>query len=193
MKIVIVFCTLLFLMGSCNKKVNEKKLVSTQDSIKAGSIKATYSKVELDSKAKKAVENWGEYRKMDEFIQQFQDISKTDALFNANELSELAQQLKDSIRIKKFEIPEIRIRLNVLHNESLRLADMATIPKITEIEVQNENENILNAFAALNLKINNIINQETLNEDLREFIDQLSTTVDTINIDGTSSVDSIKK
>ena len=113
---------------------------------------------------------------MSEFIKQYENISSIDALFNANELSELAQQLKDTIRVKKFEIPSVKIRLNVLYSETLRLADMASISSISGEEIKNENENILNAFSALNLKINNVIIQENLNKDVSKFIEEIKKT-----------------
>ena len=164
---------------SCNKTSSKKDNQVVRDTLKLGKIKANYTEIELNSKSKKAVENWIEYQKMDEFIAQYHNISLTDAIFNSNELSELAQQMKDSIRIENFKIPSVKIRLNVLHNETLRLADMATIPKISALEVQKENENILNAYSALNLKINNLISQENLNKELLEFIDQVSTSPNT--------------
>lgn len=136
-------------------------------------LSTKHKEVKLDAKAKIEVEDWIEYKKMDDFLKQYHHISPIDALFNANELSELAQQLKDTIRVEKFKIPSVKIRLNVLYNESLRLADMATISSISEEEIQHENENILNAFSALNLKINNIIIQETLNDDVSKFIDEI--------------------
>lgn len=136
-------------------------------------LKTKHNEVKLNAKAKIEVEDWIEYKKMDDFLIQYHHISSIDALFNANELSELAQQLKDTIRVEKFEIPSVKIRLNVLYNESLRLADMATISSISEEEIKRENENILNAFSALNLKINNIIIQETLNDDMSKFIDEI--------------------
>lgn len=175
MKIKYVFYIFLLIsISSCNKTTSKKELEAVvKDTIKTNKIKIIHNEIKLNSKAKKAVENWTEYQKIDEFIKQFSNISMTDALFNANELSELAQQLKDTIRVEKFKISSVKIRLNVLHNETLRLADMATINNISEKEVQKENENILNAFSALNLKINNIISQENLNSKVEEFIEEV--------------------
>lgn len=175
MKIKYVFYIFLLIsIASCNKTTSKKKLETVvKDTIITNKIKVVYNEIKLNSKAKKAVENWTEYQKIDEFIKQFSNISMTDALFNANELSELAQQLKDTIRVEKFKTSTVKIRLNVLHNEALRLADMSTINNITETEVQKENENILNAYSALNLKINNIISQENLNSKVDEFIDEV--------------------
>ncbi len=173
--IIILFASLL----SCNRTTSKKEIEVVQDTIKTSKIKAVYTEIKLNSKAKKAVENWIEYQKIDEFIVQFHNISLTDAIFNANELAELSQQLKDSIRVEKFKTSSVKIRLNVLHNETLRLSDLATIPKISELEIQKENENILNAYSALNLKINNIIRQENLNNELDEFIEQVSNSTNT--------------
>ncbi len=177
---------------SCNKTSSKKEIQVVRDTLKITKIKANYIEIKLNSKSKKAVENWVEYQKMDEFIVQYHNISLTDAIFNSNELSELAQQMKDSIRIENFKTPSVKIRLNVLHNETLRLADMATIPKISQLEVQKENENILNAYSALNLKINNIISQENLNKELLEFIDQVSSSSNTNQLLYETN-DSIKK
>jgi len=97
----------------------------------------------------------------------------SEALLNSVELSELALQLKDSVRVEKLNIPEVKIRLNVLYSETLRLADMSTIPTITEELVAEENNNVINAFSALNLKINNMNSREKINEELSEFIDEV--------------------
>jgi hypothetical protein len=149
-------------------------------------IKTDYIEVKLNPEAKIEVEDWTEYQKMNDFIGQYNNISMIDALFNANELSELAQQLKDTIRVKKFKIPSVKIRLNVLHSEALRLADMSSISSISEEEIKKENENILNAFSALNLKINNIIVQENLNEDVSKFIKEIKGIPTRPNIDSVS-------
>lgn len=163
----------LIVVFSCRKTISKEELITDLDSIPTNMLKTKHNEVKLNAKAKIEVEDWIEYKKMDDFLIQYHHISSIDALFNANELSELAQQLKDTIRVEKFEIPSVKIRLNVLYNESLRLADMATISSISEEEIKRENENILNAFSALNLKINNIIIQETLNDDMSKFIDEI--------------------
>ena len=96
-----------------------------------------------------------------------------EALLNSVELSVLAQQLRDSIRVEKLNIPEVKIRLNVLYTETLRLADMSTIPTITEQLVAKENNNIIEAFSALNLKINNMSSQDQLNSEISKFVDEI--------------------
>jgi len=170
------FGLLLMLVFSCRKSISKEELTTASDSTNIKLLKTNYPEVKLNSEAKKEVEEWTEYQKMNDFIKQYRNISSIDALFNANELSELAQQLKDTIRVEKFEIPSVKIRLNVLHSETLRLADMASINNISVEEIKNENENILNAFSALNLKINNIIIQENLNSDVSKFIEEIKRT-----------------
>ena len=167
---------ILIMVFSCRKSISKDEQITTADSTAVKLIKTNFIEVKLDPEAKREVEDWTEYQKMNDFIIQYKNISLIDALFNANELSELAQQLKDTIRVEKFEIPSVKIRLNVLHSETLRLADMASIPSISEEEIKNENDNILNAFSALNSKINNIIIQENLNEDVSKFIEEIKST-----------------
>ncbi|NOQ91941.1 MAG: hypothetical protein GQ552_04400 [Flavobacteriaceae bacterium] len=158
---------------SCEKIKSEKEIISVIDSTQIDFAKINHSITKLSPKAKIMVENWGEYQKIDEFIQQYRNISFSNALLNAKELSELSKQLRDSIRVEKLKVSSVKIRLNVLHNETLRLADMATINYITNSEVIHENKNIIEAYSALNMKINNIITQEKLNDDVNEFIEEI--------------------
>lgn len=166
----ILFAILFF---SCKKTTTANETIAVNDSIQTNTIIPKINIVPLSSEAQKELEEWKEYQKLNDFLAQYKNISLPDALFNAKDLANLAQQLKDSIRIEKFKIPSVKIRLNVLHNETLRLADMAEIKTITEKEVREENENILDAFSALNLKINNLISQENLNSDVNEFIQEI--------------------
>ena len=125
--------------------------------------------VGLSKKSEDLVKNWKEYQDFRELIVQYREISKADALLNSKDLEELSRYLKDSIRIEKLDIPSVRIRLNVLHNEAMRLSDMSTIPTITAEEVLAENNNVLDAFASLNNKINDLGKQERINEEFAKF------------------------
>jgi hypothetical protein len=64
--------------------------------------------------------------------------------------------MKDSIRVKDLKTPSVIARINVLENETLRLADMATISSIKDSEVKEEVTNILTVYSAINSKINTI-------------------------------------
>ena len=162
----IIFLILIIVVISCNNSISKKNKKIKRDSLISNVVKVNHPIAKLNSKAKKLVEDWDEYQNIDELLKQYQNITTNLALLNAKELSVLSRQLKDSVRIEKLNIPAVKTRLNVLHNETLRLADMETIPSITELEVIEENNNILNAYSALNLKINNIVNQENLNEQV---------------------------
>jgi len=161
---------------SCKDLESKKESDSEKITIPANHKKTRNNYVDLSPKSKKLTENWKEYQNIEEYIQQYKDISITNSLLNAQHLSELTQQLKDSIRIEKLNIPPVKIRLNVLHNEALRLADMATIKQITEEEVIRENTNILRAYSALNIKINNMVSQEGLNNEVKAFLEEVKKT-----------------
>lgn len=170
-KIYIVFI-IIFTIVSCNN--SKKELAPEQKSKPANHTKTKNAIIDLTPKAKKLTQNWIEYQNINEYIQQYKEISITNSLLNAKRLAELTQQLKDSIRVEKLNNSSVKIRLNVLNNEALRLADMATINQITEKEVIIENKNILNAYSALNIKINNIVSQENINSQLKAFIDEVT-------------------
>lgn len=182
----VILLSLIALFVSCTKTISRKNNEISRDSLIGNTDMVNFQISKLNSKSIRLVETWDEYQNIDELLNQYQNINANLALLNAKELAVLAKQLKDSIRVERLKIPSIKIRLNVLHNETLRLADMSTIPSITEKEVVEENSNILNAFSALNLKINNIVNQENLNEELDSFIDEVLQLNDTlIKLDST--------
>ncbi len=164
--------TVLLLISSCKKEKNAINLkVETQNTEEQVEVQIN-SKIKvtsLSSEAKKTVETWTEYQNIADFIPQYYKTTTKESLFNSQRLAELTQQLKDTIRIEKFDIPSFRIRLNVLNTIALRLADMDSIPSITNKEIIQENTNITNAFSAVNDKINFIINKEQLELDLKEF------------------------
>ena len=188
-----IFLVLIITVFSCEKSIPEKDKEIVRDSLIGNTSTLNHPIVKLTSKAKILVENWDEYQNMDELLKQYQSISASLALLNAKELSVLARQLKDSIRVEKLKIPSVKIRLNVLHNETLRLADMETIPSITEAEVSEENKNILNAYSAINLKINNVVNQENLNEEVSSFVDEVLKLGDTLKKADSTKMSILKK
>ncbi len=141
------------------------------DQVLAPTLKSEAPVIALNKESEELVQDWKEYQDFSELIVQYREITKADALLNSDELEELAQYLKDSVRVEKLDIPSVRMRLNVLHNEAKRLSDMSTIPTITEEEVLAENNNVLDAFAALNIKINNLGKQERINRELARFDD----------------------
>ncbi len=163
--LLLVFCTI-----SCKKDSDKEEVPEyVTDRDLAPTLKSESPVVGLNKESEELVKDWKEYQDFSELIVQYREITMADALLNSNELEELAQYLKDSIRVEKLNNPAVRMRLNVLHNEAKRLSDMSTIPTITNEEVQEENNNVLDAFAALNIKINDLGNQERINRELAKF------------------------
>jgi len=147
---------------SDNDKIIVLDTISKNDQKNIRSIGET-----LAADSKKKVENWPEYQQLDQLLTNFYSISNSEALNLSKELSMTTQQLKDSVKIDRFKEPDISIRINVLHNNVLRLNDMASIPSINPTEVKDEIQKILDAFSALNTKINNITNQEKLEAEVK--------------------------
>ena len=166
LSLIIISCTNDIKNDTINPKlVNVKK----DNAIDDEPFKIKLKKESLHSEAKKSVENWQEYQAVSDFIPKFYNTTTKGALFNSIQFYELTSHLKDSTKIKRFKTPSMKIRINVLNNEALRLFDMDSIPSITNKEVIHETENIVNAFNALNIKINNSIKRELLSKDLSEF------------------------
>jgi len=148
---------ILFLNYSCNRTKNVQEVSEITDTLNVSSnrIVNTISETLIPS-AKKEILAWKEYKNVDEFILKYYNISTSEALDYAEELSELVQLMKDSVRVDLLKQPNITARFNVLHNEALRLADMATISSITSEEVKEEVEKIVEVYSAVNSKINTI-------------------------------------
>lgn len=158
---------ILFLSFSCTRTKTTQEVSKNTDSLKISSdrIVSTIGET-LIPKAKKAVSEWKEYRDVDEFMIKYYNISSSEALNYAEELSGLVQLMKDSIRVEKLKGLNVRARFNVLHNETLRLADMATIPSISSEEVREEVVKIVEVYSAVNSKINTIYKAEELQNSL---------------------------
>lgn len=167
------FFMLILLLTTCTNKEQKAEKEKAARTVNNSMIKSEKPIIKLNSKSQELISTWPEYQKFDDLISQYEDISMSEALLNSVELSELARQLRDSIRIEKLNIPEVKIRLNVLYSETLRLADMSTIPTITEVLVAAENKNVIEAYSALNLKINNMNSQDELNDEISKFVDEI--------------------
>jgi len=172
-KTFVRFFILILIFTSCTNKEQKAEEENAASSVSNSMLKSEKPIIRLNSKSQELIATWPEYQKFDDLINQYQEISMSEALLNSVELSELARQLRDSIRIEKLDIPEVKIRLNVLYSETLRLADMSTIPTITETLVAEENKNVIEAYSALNLKINNMNSQDELNDEISKFVDEI--------------------
>lgn len=172
-KLILSLTTLILLVTSCKNDEQKAKSNELKKPVISSMIKAEQPIVLLNSASKELTESWPEYQRFDDLVSQYEEISMNEALLNSVELSVLAQQLKDSIRVEKLDIPEVKIRLNVLYSETLRLADMSTIPTITEKLVAEQNNSMIEAYSALNLKLNNMNRREELNSEISNFVDEV--------------------
>ncbi len=123
----------------------------------------------LNEESQVLVEDWREYQILNEELENYYSITAEEALFKAKDISIYAQELRDSIRLDFLDRPDVKIRLNVFYNTALRLSDMSTIRTISSDEVKAEVTNLLEAFSAINGKINNIVIQQNLERELRDF------------------------
>lgn len=164
----IILCLLFF---SCN--TTKKKPVESQNKteITTQEIKKVTNSIGevLSPEARTLVNNWKEYKNIENVISEYYSITTKDATFKAHELVKLSQQLKDSIRIEDFKTPDVKTRLNVLYNNAMRLSDMDSIPEIENKEIVNQIINTLHTFSSINSKINNIINKKNLEKELEDF------------------------
>ena len=178
--IVIVFLQ----MFSCNKKqenvndfVEKKSELSLAKEYKLGeNIKPIFLK---------DVESWNQLNALNRFLERFKKTSPNETLSNALELKELVKNLKDSLKTTTFNTPPLQTRVHILENEVLRLADMTFIPAIKAEEVSEQTQRILNAYSAINAKINAILVK-------KQFEDAIDIDVDFIGLDSTK-IDSVSK
>ncbi len=164
-----LYCFLLFILFlnfSCSRTKNVEEVVISQDSLKVeGRISNQLGETLLPT-AKLDFQQWNEYNNVDEFILKFYSTTSLEALSNAQELADLVKLMKDTIRVEKIDELSVIARFNVLHNETLRLADMSKISSIKKEEVKEEVGKILELYSALNSKINTIYKAEEVQNSI---------------------------
>ncbi len=168
MKYIYPFLLIILLFNfSCNRNKGTAEVSEKSDSLNydVNRIENRIGET-LIPEARVALDNWKEYQEVDKLLLKYYSITTLEALADAKELSELVKFMKDSIRIEKLQKPNIIARINVLQNETLRLADMATIPSISKEEVKEEVGNIVSIYSAINSKINTIYQAESLQNAL---------------------------
>lgn len=183
MKYIFTFL-ILFSIISCDKK--QEKTNQEQD------VKTLFSVVNEFSSVKKVktiysndIEDWEEFKTVDNFLERFQKVSPKEVLSNALELEGLVKSLKDSVKPPLFDNPSFKSRINIFYNETLRLSDMTNIPSIRADEVNLQTEKIIDAFSAVNSKVNLILSK-------KRFEDAIHVDVDFIGLDSTK-IDSVSK
>tara|TARA_R110002072_G_scaffold298407_2_gene472330 strand:+ start:2169 stop:2792 length:624 start_codon:yes stop_codon:yes gene_type:complete len=169
---------------SCDKK--QETTTQQEDSKPLLSVENEFSSVKgINPIFRKDVEEWKELNAVTDFLERFKKASPKEVLSNALELKGLVESLKDSIKPVIFNASSFDARINIFYNETLRLADMTTIPAIQAQEVNVQTEKILEAFSAVNAKVNTILSK-------KRFEDEIDIDVSFIGLDSTK-IDSISK
>ncbi|WP_299060159.1 hypothetical protein [uncultured Polaribacter sp.] len=173
----ITILLLAILIFSC--KSNKKEIVETiQEIPEKSTAKKHASAIDVNADFEDVIADWKELNTVKHFLKKFEKVSPNEALSNALELRDLVKSLKDSIKPAIFDIPSFKARVNVLENETLRLADLTLIPAITPTEINSQVNKTIGAFSAVNSKINSILSK-------KRFEDEIDIKVDFIGIDST--------
>jgi len=182
-KHIIYILLSVFLISCANKK--EESVDISEGKTKLSIAKEHSALEEVKPAFKKDVEFWKDLKVATDFIKEFEKVSPYEALSNAVELKDLVLNLRDSLKPKIFDIPSFDARVNVLYNETLRLADLTLIPAITPEEVNKQVDKTIDAFSSVNSKINIVLSK-------KKFEDEIEVDVDFIGIDSTK-IDSVSK
>jgi len=173
----------LFLFSCVNNKKETFK--TTQEKPKRSVVTQHIGLKNVSPDFKNKIENWQDLQTVTLFIKKFENVSPNEALINALELRDLVASLKDNAIPEFCDIPSFHARINVLHNETLRLADLTLIPAITSQEVNLQVNKTIAAFSSVNSKINTIYSK-------KRFEDAIDIKIDYIGIDSTM-MDSVSK
>ena len=161
---VITLLFALILMASCGTSSQEVKKEIKKSEF---TISQKHEPVLIVNRsAAKKIDEWNEYRSVKEFLTQFESISPNEALNNSRELNGLVEVMKDSVMPEFLDKPSFKARVNLMHNETLRLYDMSSISAIKHSEVNAQVVKILEAFSTINSKINTLIQQEELDQQV---------------------------
>ena len=181
-QILYLFLSLfLFSCGNNKKETIKKKQEKPKRSVGSKHIGLKNVSPEF----KNEIENWQDLQTVTLFIEKFENVSPNEALINALELRDLVASLKDSEIPKFCDIPSFHARINVLYNETLRLADLTLIPAISSQEVNLQVNKTIAAFSSVNSKINTIYSK-------KRFEDAIDIKIDYIGIDSTL-IDTVSK
>lgn len=173
------------MLVSCDKKqeTTEQEQDNSKPLLSVVKKHATIKKI--DTAFNKEVMDWEELQTANNFLARFKRVSPNEILSNASELNDLVKSLIDSVKPQPFNTDAFNARLNILYTETLRLADMNSIPAIRADEVNLQTGKIIDAFSAVNSKINSVLAK-------RRFEDAIEVDVSFIGLDSTK-IDSVSK
>ena len=165
-----LYLFLLIVCIGCSDSKNHEAKNNNDPTKESSSVSISQSLGEtLSPETRKLVDPWEEYTRMEQHITDYYNISVEEALLNTETLADLTQQLKDSIRVERFQRPDVKIRLNILNNTALRLKDLNQIAQVDDEEIKEEVSNLLTVFSSINTKLNTIVRQEQLEKELKDF------------------------
>lgn len=181
----ILIFILFFCICSCGKK-NETSTVVVEQQTSAFKKEITFEKVQpITPEVQTAVSTWVEYTNLNTFISKFEKASPKQILDNALELRDLVFAAKESpSKPEYFNTPSLKARFSILHNITLRLADMTFIPAIKPEEVIEENKKMLAVYAGINSKLISIVTKLKFEEDIDFSLDYIG--IDTTKVDSVS-------
>jgi len=185
-----LYLFLMIILLSCNsEKKSERKQL--KKSLKQEVILKINNPLKLSKEAKSLIKGWNEFKNFKILFNQYKTPTPSEVLSNAKELNTLAQQLKDSIRNKLLNTVPFKARLDVLHNETLRLQDMANIPNLKNKEIKAQVIKILAAYNATIAKLNNLAVQKQIETELDNMVKD--TIKDSIEVNSKKQPKSISK
>jgi hypothetical protein len=184
LKYLFIFLTLVLLF-SCDKRQENTKQEQDDSKPLLSVVKRHAAIKKIDTAFNKEVIEWEEVQTVNNFLARFKKVSPNEILSNALELNDLVKSLIDSVKPQPFNTDSFNARLNILYTETLRLADMNSISAIKADEVNLQIEKIIDAFSAVNSKINSVLAK-------RRFEDAIEVDVSFIGLDSTK-IDSVSK
>ncbi|UAM97763.1 hypothetical protein K8354_15920 [Polaribacter litorisediminis] len=184
MKNLFIFFSLILLF-SCDKKQENNKEEQDDSKPMLSVVKKHAAIKKIDTAFNKEIKDWEEFQTVNNFLARFKKVSPNEILSNASELNDLVKSLIESVKPQLFNTDSFNARLNILYTETLRLVDMNSIPAITADEVNLQMEKIIEAFSAVNSKINSVLAK-------KRFEDAIDVDVKFIGLDSTK-IDSISK
>ena len=182
MKQILYLFLSLFLFSCGNNK--KETIKNTQEKPKRSVVTKHIGLKNVSPDFKNKIESWQDLQTVNLFIKKFENISPNEALINALELRDLVASLKDNEIPESCDIPSFHARINVLHNETLRLADLTLIPAITSQEVNLQVNKTIAAFSSVNSKINTIYSKKRFEDAINVKIDYIG--IDSIMMDSVS-------
>lgn len=167
MRTLLLLVIVSILMFSCKNKNHVEQKKEKKDSLLLNN-KRNINNIGyiLTPETNEYVKNWTQYQQFDVYITRYFAISNNDALLNANMLSTLATQMRDSIpAIFSYDLSTIT-RFNILDSECKRLSDMSSISAIKQEEVSTQIKKILDAYSGINAKLNAVIALQKMEEEI---------------------------